>query len=171
MSAMLIMLLAADTSAPPASVPLSQATAIMDVTDRPPEMVERNGVRWGERLSVLPGASDCGLPKTKCHTHLVEVTNYSASTLRCHGKIHYPQPNTNGIKDVDRTVIVPRSKAWNVVRVEAPAGMLPTSYEVDCTPEPELAAARHTPQECTLKVIRSARSGRVLHEGIAGRVA
>ena len=149
---MILMLLAADADTPSRNVPAGQATAIMDVTDRPPDMVERNGVRWGERLTSYEDA-DCGTPKTKCHMHEIEVTNYSRSTLRCRGKIHYPQPNDNGIRDADRTVIVPVNKSWRLVSANVPLWMLATSREVDCKPEPELAPLDNPP-ECKLKITR-----------------
>ena len=154
MSAMLfLVLLAAD--APGKSAP-AHATAIMEVTDHPYKLVERNGVMWTEALFKAPGDSfECGSPGVPCLTEFLKVENRSSTTLRCRGKIHYPQPNANEIKDVERTVIVPRNRAWNVVRAEAPADMLPTSYEVDCTPEPALPVL-DTPSECKSKVIRPA---------------
>src|SRR5688572_19729691 len=117
---MVLLLLAADAPVKPA--PADSTTAIMDVTDFPYRLVQRNGVMWTESLFKDPSDYfECGSPVARCLTDLLKVENRSGATLRCHGKIHYPQPNANGIRDIERTVIVPRTRAWNVVRSEAPA--------------------------------------------------
>lgn len=151
MPALLILLVLAVDA--PEKPPPTQSTAIMDVTDRPPNIIERNGVRWAERQSRRAQAPDCGSPKQACQTDLVDVSNYSRSTLRCHAKIHYAQPNDSAIGDSERTVIVPVNKTWTVVRADAPLAMTLASYEVDCIPEPALTPLGNPP-ECKLKITR-----------------
>jgi TonB family protein len=146
---LIFLVLAADT-ATPSGAPHDQAARIVDVTDQPPLLVERNGVRWGERMSSFED-EDCGKPKVKCRLHEIDVSNYSDSFLRCHGTIQFSQPNRGHIPDADRTLIVPANKSWRLVSAKVPREMNPKSHEVECTPEPQLPPL-DLPAECKLKV-------------------
>ena len=96
---------------------------------------------------------NCGTPQTGCVHDKLVVRNESRATLRCHGKISYPQPNANGIPDAERNMIIPAAQSLPVVRSQSPYDMGMYLHTLDCRPEPALPPL-NKPAECSFKTPR-----------------
>ena len=158
----LLVMVLANEAAPAAPPPPpreklpTSSNVIMDVTDDPGRVVERNGVRWREWVFMRPADEPtCGTTKSTCRSREVAIYNESRAVLRCRAAIHYAQPNEHGIPDAARRIVVPSGKGWAIVRSEEPVGLQAERYETDCTAEPPLAPL-DKPAHCTLKVLASA---------------
>lgn len=129
-------------------------SAIQDVTNNPDRVSERDGARWSQWIFHQGGPNQCGTPAAHCVVDSLTVRNDSDRTLRCHGKIRYPQPNDHGIPDIERRLVILPGRVAGVVLGASPKEMKIAAFEADCTPEPPLPPLGNPP-ECRSKVIQA----------------